>query len=427
MLKHHTVVKGALWLLLLLALVPIGLRYDHRFRSLFTYKPNLLFYDTRIFLSELAKYEKSGVLYDTQQEKYFRPGSPVYKYPPPYAALLTLIKSQRWKPMAQKIAALDLAALAATVFLIARRRRWSPLGLAALLVLVLAWSPVDESLNGPQLEPLLLLLLTAAAFLSGSRRAELGAGAAIGAAAALKVYPGLFALLLVARRRWTALVGMMAGGLITLLLASLVIPPRFAVEYFTRILPHLGGTGLGPENVSLAGTIGRLALLVFAGAAHAAKLWQSIQLNILEECGVPSAIWTTRALHLLVGAVMVLATARAWRVSLISGPLREALLFGAALCLVVFLSPTSWLDYQTLLLLPLLLAIRELPAWSRDRGSWFLLAVAIFLGVLSPEWSIWGTEALTLSLLRAMLSVVVWVLTLRALAAPRDIDAAIVA
>jgi len=55
--------------------------------------------------------------------------------------------------------------------------------------------------------------------------------------------------------------------------------------------------------------------------------------------------------------------------------------FGAAICLYLFLMPTSWVDYQTLLALPTLVAFSGLPAWPRAKGSWGLVVAVAFSAV----------------------------------------------
>jgi len=414
-LRSARVRQWLLGLAFLLLLLPTAARIHTSAATCFpTQKPSMVFNDFRLFLRQANAAMQTGQLYDTSYPGYFAPGSPVYKYPPPLAAFLSLFSETRWRGPARVMLWTTFAILAATAaVLLWRLRPGLPAALLMLLVF-LNWQPFWESIAGLQLEPALLLLLTLALFCWRGGR-EFLAGFFVGIAAALKVYPGALGMLLLAKRSGRAIAGIAAGGLLTLGIAGLRLSPAHSVEYFTRILPRLGGTSLFWENLGILGSIGRLTTRLLGGSTVSATLSRSPE-STLESCGVPGAELTARIFFWLIAALLVLVTV--WRLSAPSpaekrmGPipwadrLREKLRgrprgdhgeriessddlahhrtveFAASICLLLPLMPTSWYDYQTLLALPALVAIGAQWSCPRDRLGWVLLLVGILPAVL---------------------------------------------
>jgi hypothetical protein len=122
--------------------------------------------------------------------------------------------------------------------------------------------PVYVSLYFLQVGMLLLLLLSlsAAAYIRKSERSAAVAGAWLGVAAVLRVSPVLAAPMLLfpgrlPRRGRRAVAGLL--GAAVLLLGTLELLTPYTLEYFTHVLPRIGGGTSQLDNQSLPGILAR--------------------------------------------------------------------------------------------------------------------------------------------------------------------------
>lgn len=130
---------------------------------------------------------------------------------------------------------------------------------AAVLVPLLAiLFPAQTNFEHQNMNPLLLVVLGAGAYALRVRR-DAWAGAFIGAATALKAYPGLLILYLAYRRAWRALAAAVATATILSLSPAVVYGPRGLVELFDRWLAFstAGGWPSVGNNQSLVAMIER--------------------------------------------------------------------------------------------------------------------------------------------------------------------------
>jgi hypothetical protein len=342
----------------------------------------LYFNDFRVFLDEVARARDGGPLYATSRPDYFNPGAPVYKYPPPFAALLKPVTAwPRERAVALFLAASLFVLAAAFVVMLAIFEPRFERGLLVLL-LYLNWEPSFESLQGLQLEPLLLLLLTLALACLVSGR-PFGAGLALGVACAFKVYPGLLVLPYLARRRWTLVAGAALGVTATLALAGLALPARLCLQYFTEILPQLGGIAPAWDNIGLLAHAGRLGLLLLAGSRQALAAARSIS-TTLDLVNVPGLGTLTLAASTLVGGPLAVSAAKAFaRARELPPRIGEPAALGLGVCAVLLLLPTSWPDYQTLLALPVVWA--GLTVSREEKGLIALLAATVAIAALPAQ------------------------------------------
>jgi hypothetical protein len=261
-------------------------------------------------------------------------------------------------------ALVSLAALGLSVVLIVRQL---PLGLTAwsvlpLLALLLLCNPFRQHLNQGQLNLVILLLLTAAWAAERSGR-PVTAGALVGTATAVKLFPGFVFLYFVARRQGRALVAGAATVLVLTGLTVLVLGPDAYRDYITVALPNLEQYRVWWPNLSLAGFWHKL---FNSAGSKVVPLWQN-----------PALAWTATLLSAL--AVTGLTAWAAWRSR--SRPECD-LAFALVVEAMLLVSPITWDHYFTILFLPLFVVWHALTALGRPRLPFWILLAALWLSPL---------------------------------------------
>jgi hypothetical protein len=282
---------------------------------------------------------------------------PQYITPPPVAWMLQPLLHAG--PAVELVAVLAVLQLSLAVFLFTALRalRVTSWQLALLLIVfTLAFEPVAGNIDEGQIN-LVLLGLSGVWLLGWVAGDRWWAGAALGAAVALKLLQGPVGLLVLWGRRWRMLAGAVASGLILWLVAV----PQYLPEYLLKIAPVLtAGTGLF-ENHSPGGTVIRLLdPATFTGAAR----------------DTPTAarvITLAIALAVLVVTFVVLRRPSAAR----SGRALEAAAVVAAGPLI---ASYSWGTHLVLLLLPMLVLLD----WGIRRRDWLVV------GLVAGGWLLIG-------------------------------------
>jgi alpha-1,2-mannosyltransferase len=234
---------------------------------------------------------------------------------------------------------LGMLALAWSVHAIGRRWGWRP-ALAALAVMIF---PVHNNFHHLNIETILLALLVAAAIdLADGRQSR--AGAWVGLATALKVFPGLVLPYFAWRRQWKALaVGVVVAAAATLLAIAPYGP--------SGILEALHGW------TTMAGGGGN-----FQGGSIAGLYMQKLGRLGRAIGGEPASIL---ALHALAVGLVVAIVAR--RPPTDDPPLEV----GAVVLLGVLLTPVAWLHTFTLGYLAWVAAVALPPPFTgRARTAW---------------------------------------------------------
>ena len=167
---------------------------------------------------------------------------------PPPAVLLTLPLAWLEYPDAFLLWSLiSLVALAATAWLLVRQLnvRPSTQSWLTIIAVLLAWYPFQQQVMQGQVNLVLLLMLTGiwAAHRSGRYRV---AGAVLGAATAVKLFPGLLFLYFLLRRQWTVVLSAVVSLVIVTALSVVVLGSTTYVAVRHRRAP-----GLGPMALSL--------------------------------------------------------------------------------------------------------------------------------------------------------------------------------
>jgi hypothetical protein len=285
-----------------------------------------------------------------------------YNAHPPTSVLLALPLA--WMNYSDAFLAwsvLSLLALVATGWLIARQLSgaltvWSILPLAALAL----WcNGFRQQMNQGQLNVVLLLLLTGVWAADRSDR-PIWAGVLLGAAAAIKLFPGFLFVYFLARRQWRALA---AGTGAVLVLAGLTVAVLGADcyrDYVTIALPSLTKYRVYWPNLSLTGFWHKL---FNSAGSHVIPLWQN-----------PALAWGAT---LASDAVVTMLTAWCAARSRTAG--ERDLAFALTLITMLLVSPITWDHYFTLLFLALFLLWIWLPHRSAARGAFWLLVIGLWL------------------------------------------------
>ena len=365
--------RWIIWTLFVALLLPIGFRLERQIQdALELPRGTHQFKDFQIFLSAVKGVQKGQPLYRTDRPDFFDPGSAVYKYPPPYAGILfSFATAPRWKPVARGLYYANLGVLALTLgFLLAGYR--SSLVRKLLITLVfLAWQPFHESLAGLQLEPIMICLVAAGLAVDRKLSTSYATAFAVGVTAALKVYPVVLGLFYLIRRDWKSIAAAATAGLFLLALSAIPLSLRECWYYFTDVLPGLGGTSLVTYNVSVLAGVARATLRLVVDAEAFDGLTSIRTLSVLENSGMNWLTVTSKLLLLAISALLVSSTALQIRRA---GRRRTtgSIGFFCSICLMTLLIPTSWVDYQTWLILPMAYLIHH----ANSRVSWVFLVVS---------------------------------------------------
>jgi len=244
-------------------------------------------------------------------------------------------------------------------------RSWLALAGAPLAAVLL---PLLTNFEHQNLNAILLALLTAATW-QLTLGSALVAGALVGAATALKVFPALVILYFIARRYWAAatVAALTAGGL------SVVVPLGvYGVNGFVDLAQTFwrlstSGWPVRGNNQSLVAAIDRLT----SGANHAG-------VRLASEAPITMTVFVLMALLLLCALLAVMREQRSTRMAV-------AVEMTAVTVLAILLSPIAWDHYWTLLFPACVIAYD-----SRDRrllgraGAYAFWVAAILTTGLSP-------------------------------------------
>jgi hypothetical protein len=389
------------------------------------------FFDFNLMMEHVRHYSETGVLYDTTGVDPYGPvTTSMLKYPPPHAALLLLmiprdpprlnlrIVPVEMRPHLRQMNAyrrprplviLYLASLVAALALVlaALKPGWKLGGLLTLLFL--NWQPHWESMQGPQIEPFLLMLFTLSLLLVRMKRLSTG-GIPVGIAGALKIYPwGAVFLFLLSRRGLRVVLGVLLGTVLAFAAATYYVPFRITAGYLLHILPRIGGGSGLRENVGALGSFSRLAYFLFGAQAP-----ETLPLGIRDLARAfppPGPALLSLVLWLSLCLPMVVLSVRALRRASTENPVRNDLLrLGLSTSLVLLLMPTVWSTYQTLLLLPLSVGIGLAPPPGQAKLTWGLLLFSGAAGAVNM-----GAYTMPVVVLRSLIPLGLWIACLRLL------------
>lgn len=256
---------------------------------------------------------------------------------------------------------LSVPLLVASLYLIAHGlavplRVWS---VFPLVVVLLVCHPIHHHLAQGQLSILILFLITLAWVADRSGRPG-WAGAALGAAAAFKLFPAFLFVYCLGAGRWRALA---AGGFTFLLLNGIALavfgPDAFQV-YVRDVLPGVFPFQASWRNTSVAG------------------LWHRMFDQLPGQRVLPLAVAPEIARGLTFASQLVLAGVAGWVARGAGSVWQQDRAFAAATVAMVLASPIAWTHYFVLLGLPVGLVWMRLPVGPARLVMWPVL-VALYV------------------------------------------------
>ncbi|MFJ2083302.1 glycosyltransferase 87 family protein [Micromonospora chokoriensis] len=227
------------------------------------YLPGLVhnFFDLKIYMSAMDWWRVGHPLYDYVQPDRVQ-GELYFTYPPFSALLLWPFGLLRLGATVAIFTVLTVLAVVLTTRwlvlpVIARHGLPRTFTLVAAVLLVLAVESIRETITFGQINMLLVVLILAD-LLFAVPQARRWAGVGVGLATALKLFPGIFIVYLLATRRWRAAAVASATAAAATLLAA-AIAPRDSWRFWTHELwttERVGRTDI-VGNQSLFGLLSR--------------------------------------------------------------------------------------------------------------------------------------------------------------------------
>jgi len=336
---------------------------------------------------------KPGIVVDSSQEwtsaRNFQDGEPIYdnmrkrlerelglrkgvplhferNAHPPATVLLVLPLGRMSYPAAHlAINLVSLLAVGAAVVLIPGR--WGVAGSTTfrltLVAALLLSAPLKAQWFYGQWNAVLLLLLTLIWVCWRHRRFR-AAGALIGLAASLKLFPAFLGILLLARRQWGGAAAAAAGFVVVNGVTIAVLGWEAYRDYVTEVMPSLQAFQDRWPNASIWGFF--------------LKLFDAPSGHVVPVCDCPLLAKT------LIGLVCLGTLAIVTLHSRHNGaPGSDDMAFAAAVCGMFLMSPITWEHYFLLAVLPLAVLWQCTKPTPVNRGL-LVLCTAAF--VVKPGW-----------------------------------------
>ena len=287
----------------------------------------------------------------------------------------------------------SLAALAVSLWIVQWQLKIpvSASSLAPLVALLFLCYPLWEHCRLGQLTLILLLLVTGAWAAERSGRPLL-AGCLLGAATAVKLFPGFLLVYYALRGRWRVVSAAFLTIAALLCLSTAILGIEAHRTYFTSVLPSIQWFRVGWDNNSLWGFWSRL----FDPAP------EHVRDRALTE---PLFYSPPLATMLSLVSSAAITAALAWAVRRDADGRKSDLTFALAVVAMLLVSPICWDHYLLLLLVPLAVVWIELPATWLARTLFLVIIAAFWLGYplvwtafdLNGRTATWGESAGVLS------------------------------
>ncbi|MBX3397628.1 MAG: DUF2029 domain-containing protein [Gemmataceae bacterium] len=296
---------------------------------------------------------------------------------PPVAAMLALPFGRF--PYAQahlfwNLVNLPLLALAVVVIVRELRIPFAPPSVLPLGVVLVGWYALYSQIQHGQLN-IVIMALVAAAFLLEQRSRSVGTGLAIGAAAAIKLFPAFLFLYFVSTRNIRAIVAGGAAFLALNVVALAVLGPTEFDTYLREVVPSVANYQSSRQNVSLAG----FWLRIFDPHPNervVALIASPLAANVLS--------YGTRLL-------VVLLCASAARCAQSKAERERA--FALAVLGMLLVSPVAWPHYFLIAAVPLAWLWMNLVSRMARLAFWIAFAVVWLPNYYVPKLALGGPDA----------------------------------
>ncbi|MCB1337229.1 MAG: DUF2029 domain-containing protein [Maritimibacter sp.] len=298
-----------------------------------------------------------------------------YLYPPLWAVLTAFVAGPSFEPFAAAMLWINSALVAGTVALAIRATgaALNPLLHAALALAIFALAPVVVVALAQGQPQILVSFLTVLAIERARADAQIAAGAALGVAAAMKLFPAVYVVFWIARGEWRAVASFAVTGAVLAALSIAFAGWALHADFLANVA-QVGRTILVTGAALNIDAI--LSQLFFADALTQVTAGFDVPGDtepaywyVMARPGLWSALENAGLLALLAG--FGLAARRA------SVEVLYAALWPAALILTVLLSPIGWIYYviPAAAFSPVLIARL---GWAAGGAVWFAGAFAIY-------------------------------------------------
>jgi hypothetical protein len=269
-----------------------------------------------------------------------------------------------------------LAAYLVSGWLLIHTLHWKVLpGLGLFAVGSVFWQPAVQATQWLNMERVLLLLLVGV-WLLERRRQDGWAGALLGVAGILKIWPLVILVVPLLQRRWRLVAAAGSVVLVGCLLSLLLEGPSAFLTYLgpVRIIEQAWVDAAKAENVSVVGAVTGLLVGYRGTSAAPTPLVHGIT------PGMAALLGEVLGAGLLGGGIWLLW----WKRRMLQDEAGDSLAFGLVLTLILLCFPLTWQAEVIVLLLvgtTLLLALRLLPrppSW----WWWILAASLVLLNIL---------------------------------------------
>ncbi|HET6266599.1 MAG TPA: glycosyltransferase family 87 protein [Acidobacteriota bacterium] len=284
--------------------------------------------------------------------------APYYKYPPLFASLLRYFLPFGQRPVAMAWLILSQGFYFASFLLLTRlfQLSWQKADFWIVLCFFLFFQPTIDSLNGPQMDCFLLLLLSLGClFISSSKESR--AGFVVACAAGVKVFPIAWLLYFSAARMKRAVLWFVLTLAFFVLLSIAISGWGPFLDFTLHVLPINAASSAYVENQSFFGFVSRFFTDGTAWNEGAATV-------------MPALSWLSRGFAL---AVLSISLRGVWNHR------HDDLFYAGFLGALLLSLPVVWMHYETLQLLPLTVIY----AHFRKRGAtsmrWALLGIGYLL------------------------------------------------
>lgn len=295
------------------------------------------------------------------------PQVPVNTHPPTAILLLLPLAVLDYSDACLLWNLLSLAAFALSLALVLRELGIpiSIRGCLPLIAILLLCNPLRQQVNQGQFGGLLSLMVTGVWIAARSDR-PMWAGGLLGAAAAIKVFPGFLFLYFILRRQWSVV----AAGALSLAaltgMAAIIFGTETYATYIQEVLPRVPKFRVLWQNSSLAG----LACKLFDPDPESVNRYGRV-VSLWNRPEFANVAWGLSSAVVLALAALVILRGRS--------QLATDRAFGVSVTAMLLVSPVTWDHYFLLLLLPLALVWQWVPSTGMGRPLFLLTVIGLCL------------------------------------------------